>query len=475
MGRITDWLMGRDIQVALEPKKRSTQPLDFDTWANWFSYNGLGYPFFQQTLPGTPTDEIGGDYRGLIEGAYKANGVIFSCMLVRQMVFSEARFAFRELEDGRPGDLTYRPTTYLEQLRKPWPGGTTGDLLARMLQDADLAGNAFVTPVGAGMNRRLQRLRPDWMTIVMGSKMAPQHPSGALDMELVGYAYQPGGPGSGLDPIPLLAEQVAHFAPIPDPAANFRGMSWLTPVVREIMADQAATSHKLQFFENGATPNTVVSLDPAIDAESFNKWIEAFDERLTNPYETLYLGGGASVEVVGTDLQKLDFKNVQGAGETRIAAAANVPPVIVGLSEGLQAATYSNYAQARRRFADGTMRPLWRNAAGSLAQITRVPENAELWYDDRDVPFLQDDLKDRADIQQTQAVALKALIDAGFEPDSAVTAVQADDFSRLKHSGLTSVQLLPPGQSKNGSSNNGSGDVPDPAPMGEGGSNGNGG
>jgi phage portal protein BeeE len=53
----------------------------------------------------------------------------------------------------------------------------------------------------------------------------------------------------------------------------------------------------------------------------------------------------------------------QGAGETRIAAAAGVPPVIVGLSEGLQAATYSNYSQARRRFADGTMRPLWRNAA----------------------------------------------------------------------------------------------------------------
>lgn len=459
MGRITDWLMGRDISVALEPKKRSTSPLDFNDWIKYFTFDGLNYPFVQQTMPGRPADEIGGDYRGLIEGAYKQNGVVFACMLVRQMVFSEARFAFRELEDGRPGDLSYRPTTYLEQLRKPWPGGTTGDLLARMMQDTDLAGNFYATIVGAGMNRRLRRLRPDWMTIVMGSKMSPRHPSGALDMELVGYAYQPGGPGSGEDPIALLPEEVAHYAPIPDPSAEFRGMSWLTPVVREIMADQAATSHKLQFFENGATPNTVVSLDPAIDNEAFQKWIEAFDERLTNPYETLYLGGGASVEVVGTDLQKLDFKNVQGAGETRIAAAANVPPVIVGLSEGLQAATYSNYAQARRRFADGTMRPLWRNAAGSLAQITRVPENHELWYDDRDVPFLQDDLKDRAEIQHTQSQALKALTEAGFSPESAVDAVQADDFSKLKHTGLTSVQLLPPGESQNGNGN-GNGSVP---------------
>lgn len=467
MGRITDWLMGRDISIALEPKKRSTQPLDFNTWVNYFSYNGLNYPFIQQSLPGRPADEIGGDYRGLIEGAYKANGIVFACMLVRQMVFSEARFAFRELEDGRPGDLVYSRRAPLDLLRTPWPGGTSADLLARMIQDADLAGNFYATKIGAGRQQRLRRLRPDWMTIVMGSKMSPRHPSGALDMELVGYAYQPGGPGSGEDPVALLPEEVAHFAPIPDPSAEFRGMSWLTPVVREIMADQSATSHKLQFFENGATPNTVVSLDPAIDNEAFQKWIEAFDERLTNPYETLYLGGGASVEVVGTDLQKLDFKNVQGHGETRIAAAANVPPVIAGFSEGLQAATYSNYGQARRRFADATMRPLWRNAAGSLARITRVPEDTELWYDDRDVPFLQDDLKDRAEIQQTQAVAIKQLIDAGYEPESVVDAIQADDFSKLKHSGLTSVQLLPPGESANGSNGNGAQPELEPAEPGE--------
>lgn len=471
MGRITDWLTGKDISLALEPQeKRSTSPLDFQDWVNTFNFNGLGYNFMpQMTNPGQPTEEIGGDFLGLIEGAYKSNGIVFACMLVRQLVFSEARFTFREVVDGRPGAFRGSPATYLSALERPWNGGTTGDLLTRMIQDADLAGNFY----GARQSGGIQRLRPDWMTIVMGSKMSPRHPAGALDMELVGYAYQPGGPGSGQDPIALLPEEVAHFAPIPDPSAFYRGMSWLTPVIREIQADNAASNHKLKFFENGATPNTVVSLDPAIDQEAFQKWIEAFDKKLTEPYKTLYLGGGAKVEVVGSDLRQVDFKQVQGAGETRIAAAAGVPPVIVGLSEGLQAATYSNYSQARRRFADGTMRPLWRNAAVSLSRITRVPENAELWYDDRDIAFLQDDMKDRAEIQQTQSQALKALIDGGFEPDSCVKAIDADDISLLKHSGLTSVQLLPPG-SKNGSSN-GSG-TPELMPAtGEGGSDDNGG
>jgi hypothetical protein len=135
-----------------------------------------------------------------------------------------------------------------------------------------------------------------------------------------------------------------------------------------------------------------------------------------NAYKTLYLGGGADVKVIGTDLKQIDFKVTQGAGETRIAAAAGVPPIIVGLSEGLESATYSNYGQARRRFADGTMRPLWRNAAGSLARIMEMPGDSELWYDDRDIPFLQEDMKDEAEIQQLQSAAIRQLVDAGFKP-----------------------------------------------------------
>ena len=95
--------------------------------------------------------------------------------------------------------------------------------------------------------------------------------------------------------------------------------------------------------------------------------------------------------------------------------------MIVGLSEGLQAATYSNYGQARRRFADLTMRPLWRNAAGSLEWIINTPQvnagRAELWYDERDIAFLQEDRKDLAEIQTANASAMRQLIDGGFEPD----------------------------------------------------------
>ena len=45
------------------------------------------------------------------------------------------------------------------------------------------------------------------------------------------------------------------------------------------------------------------------------------------------INAAMKAEVVGRDFQQMDFKAVQGAGETRIAAAAGVPPIVVGVHE----------------------------------------------------------------------------------------------------------------------------------------------
>lgn len=416
--------------------------LGFNEWVQWMSsYQGSNYPLMQQVgVPGS-NQEVPEDFAGHVRLAYKSCGVVFACSLARMLLFSEARFQFRQIRKGRPGDLFGSPE--LGPLEHPWPGGTTGDLLSRAEQDVTTAGNFFAARRQGG----IKRLRPDWVTIVMGSESDAETTAEDMDAEVVGYLYHPGGRASGRKPVPLLAEEVAHYAPIPDPECHYRGMSWLTPVVNEIMADKAATQHKLKFFENGASLSYVVEL-PEQDPEKFKTWVDMFNEKhqgAHNAYKTLFLGAGAKPHMIGADLKQLDFKATQGAGETRIAAAAGVPPVIVGLSEGLQAATYSNYGQARRRFADGTMRPLWRNFAGSMARIINVPGGSELWYDDRDIPFLQEDRKDAAEVLKSHASTISTLITAGYDPDSAKDAVISGDFSRLVHTGMVSVQLQVPG------------------------------
>lgn len=425
----------------------SRSALAFDDWLSYFTFQGQQYTMgLGQGTLAQKREEIGADFAGYVQGAYKSNGVVFACILARMLLFSEARFQFRQLRSGRPGDLF--GTAALAPLESPGLNKTTGDLLAEALVDADLAGNWY----GLRQRNTIRRLRPDWVTIVMGSPNDPDVTAWDLNSDLLGYIYQPGGPGSGRPSVPLFAEDVAHFAPIKDPTAVYRGMSWLTPIVTEIQADQSATTHKLKFFEHGATPNVIVSLDPNVSHEAFEKWIAIFEARYgkgaTDAYATWYLGGGAKADVVGSSLREISFKETQGAGELRIAMAAGVPAPILGAAGGMETAPYSAYPFARRRMADLTMRPLWRNMAGSLASIIQVPRGAELWYDDRDIAFLKEDVKDAAEVTKLGAETLKALTEAGYEPDASVEAILAGDFARLKgkHTGLTSVQLLPPGK-----------------------------
>ncbi|HET7034212.1 MAG TPA: phage portal protein [Thermomicrobiaceae bacterium] len=245
-------------------------------------------------------------------------------------------------------------------------------------------------------------------------------------------------------------------------------MSWIEPVVRELMGDNAATDHKLKFFENGATPNMVVSTDLDLDEKQFGDWVDLMSnqyEGVENAYRTFYLAKGGNAQVVGANLRQIDFKATQGAGETRLAAAAGIPPVIAGFSEGLQGSSLNagNFGAARRNCADGTMRPTWASACGSLETIVPPPNSAaELWYDETQIAWLREDEADAADIAAKRADRMHTLISAGFKPDSVVAATIADDDSLLQHSGMYSVQLRGAGTVTEGKGSTVSG-VPEPA------------
>ena len=426
----------------------------FQSWADsWFKFqNQLYTPTFTSTMPGSRAESVTATFTGYVQGAYKANGVIFAVSQARAMLFTDITFKWRRYgQSGGGNDLFGTPE--LKVLERPWPGGTTQQLLARAEQDVTAAGTFFVAREGD----RLRRLRPDWCEFILSAA-----PDEAVQSDIIGIKYTVGGPsGSGqVELYPVNPPEgvnpdgfAAFWTPIPDPDAQFRGMSWMTPVIREMQSDGAATDHKLKFFENAATPNLAVSLRDTVTPEQFKDFVRMSREAsagIENAYKTMYLGGGADVTPIGSTLQQMDFSSVQGHGETRICAAGRVPPIIVGLSEGLSAATYSNYAQARRAFGDSWARPTWKSFAGAMEPILQVPSNSQLWFDVADVAFLREDMKDLADVQSTTAATINALLAAGWTPESSQQAVLAEDLGLLQHSGLMSVQLQPPGAQDKG-------------------------
>lgn len=364
------------------------------------------------------------NFLGMVGQVYKKSGVVSACIQARMMLYSEIRFTFRNLRSKK----TFG-TDALAILEKPWPNGTTGELLSRMEQDVSLAGNAYIYKAGPN---HLQRLRPDLVEVMSNGR------------QVTGYIYFPSGrQGEGEF---LLVEEVAHYiGNMPDPEKNWIGHSWVQTVLAEIWSDRKMVAHQDRFYSNAATPNLFVKIEGQLSDDSRSRLRAEFDQRYggwENAYKTVILDGGADMKPVGLDFKTSDFVASRAANENRIAQAAGVPPIIVGLQSGLENATYSNYEQALKQFAT-TLRSLWRPSADALSTIVAVPRGAELWWDETEVSALQDNAKNRAEIRQLNAATLSSYLMSGFTPESSVQAVITDDVSVLQHSGLTSVQLLP--------------------------------
>ena len=380
---------------------------------------------------GAEPSAVGKGYTSFVREGYGGNGPVFSLVAFKAAALSQTRIAWVDAN----GDVT--DDALPEVLRRPWPGGTTSALLKRMSIDASLAGTAFVRLSG----NRLYRLRPDWVDFHI-----VEHGDGSWSLD--GYLFWPKGRGSDREFIPLLPDEVAAWSPNPDPEHHLRGVSWLRPVATEADADNLMTHHKRKFFTNAATPNLAIKTEQELSDAQRELLQKQFEARYTgtdNAYKTILLEGGADLSVVGRDFEQMAFTNVQAAGETRLASAANVPPIAVGFVQGIQSSTYSNYGQAMRRFNDLSWHPEADEAVSALATLFDQPDGRTLAVDSRRVPFLQQDAQDEAAIVKEQALTIESYIRAGYTAVSAVAAVVSGDPSKLVHTGLFSVQLQPPG------------------------------
>lgn len=367
-------------------------------------------------------------YTSLAQQAYKGNGVVFGAIAKRIKLFSEA-----ELKWQNKTTKKIFGNEALERLETPWPGGTTSELFARMEQDVSLAGNSFTWDA----TDQFVRLRPDWTIIVSELR---QDPLGRWYRVPIGYMFEPPELERERwgDPQFFSVDEVAHWSPLPDPEASFRGMSWLTPVIREIEADSGMTGYKRQYLDNAATPNMIIKY-PA-GKQLRQDTLDILRDRMAarhggvaNAFKTLVLDQGADVTPVGNTFEQMNFTTVQAAGENRILIAAEVPGIVVGSKEGLMAATYSNYQQAMRSFADLWARPTWKSACACLAKFVTPPDrNSRLWYDVSGVSALRQGEKEQAETMATMAQAAALLVEkGGYSRESVSAALTAGDLSQL--------------------------------------------
>lgn len=423
-------------------------------------------PSWTTTMPGSPAIAIDANFLGYVANIGRAHGVVAAAVAARGGLVSQVRPQWRDKRDGAEGSLF--GSAELAVIEQPAARITRQRLLWTAETHVSYAGAAYfkATP-GEG----LRLLRPDLVDVLIASNADANDPAGpqAEDSEVIGWVYYPDGRNKGHGrKIVLAPDEVAQWAPEPDPVCWWRGESWVTSIVEEVSTDMQASDHLSRFYKNAATPQLVFSLKEAKTAaqvQDFADVVNGGHAGVENAYKNLFLGGGADVTVVGADLSKMQYQDIQGGHESRIAARSRVPAIVLGIREGMagSALNAGNYTSTRRMWSDGWVTPTADGLCATLQQIIPAPNvMAELTYDPTRIAFLQEDRKDEAEILAQRAVTLRNLLDAGFTPDTAVTAVATGDYRRLKHSGLFSVQLQPPNTGEAATEPNDPADTPTP-------------
>ena len=111
-----------------------------------FSFNGNRY-----VSPAVSSTEL-----TALQG--QVNPIVAACIHARMLVFSEARFQWQRFQDGQSGNLFGNQE--LSVVERPWVNATTGDLLSRMIVDADLYGNSYWVKRETRFGPELVRLDP---------------------------------------------------------------------------------------------------------------------------------------------------------------------------------------------------------------------------------------------------------------------------------------------------------------------------
>lgn len=242
-------------------------------------------------------------------------------------------------------------------------------------------------------------LRPD--------RVGPIYSTSAEEGEhaLLGWSYQV--PGT-TQYIPVPRRDVIAFN-LPNPAGESGGMiegiGPLQVLATEVGADNEASKFVGNLLANYATPSLVIKTKVPLVSEDDAKrlkagWKQQFGGMQRG--EPAILDADSEVQQIAWSLDKLEFPDLRGIAESRIAAAFGVPAILVGLRTGLQEGIRATISEQREYFAETTLANYWRRFSDQMSEdlAKEYGEDLILRFDTTQVKALQ--LQTR---QQKQPIA----------------------------------------------------------------------
>jgi HK97 family phage portal protein len=289
-------------------------------------------------------------YQSSASNGYGRNELVYACIRERAENLPQSTLRVYPADGGEP----LEEHRLRRLLAEPNPTTTEFEFFELSATYLDLAGNCYwlIQRGRDGLPTELWPIRPDLIRIFPTS-----------NPRVWSYGYV-------LDPSATVRSQQQDIVPIPrgdviqvkypNPLDAYFGQPPMRAATRATSVDNAATDFVDTLLRNYAVPGVVITTAEATDEEVTNKlkrkWKSAFGGSRRG--EPAFLQAGMDVKPLSMNLRDLELPDSRAETESRICAAFNVPPILVGAKVGLDRSTFTNYGEARRQ--------LWEEAVFSL-------------------------------------------------------------------------------------------------------------
>jgi len=314
------------------------------------------------------------DFATAVKEGYEASTTVYACVELRSKLVSSVPWLAQRM--GADGWEDYPDSELQRLIDDPHPQMSWQRIMRLVSQHLDLAGEAYMHKVRAGMGRAAREL---WV-LDPGVTQPMYGPTGLVEL----FKYQPRGK---LERFP--AEDVVYLMNA-NPRSSVRGMPTLKAAGRATDIDREAEIYQRATLENRGATDLVINVDKDTAPDQLDKLKELFRDNYagaTNAGKPLFTN--RDVKRLSQTAAEMDY--VQGRKFIRetICTAFGVPPAMIGILEN---ATLANIETARKIIWLDTIVPLLTDIESQLnRQLAKdYGEGVRITYDLTNVEALRD-------------------------------------------------------------------------------------
>lgn len=282
---------------------------------------------------------------------------------------------------------TLKPDEVGQFMVRPNPHMTWFELIETTFIHLELSGNSYWEIIrgieGDGKVEAIFPMRPDLMKIVPHEKKKVER-----------YEYQV--EGKTINKLP--PEHVLHLK-YTSAKDEFYGTPPISAGQSEVTLDFWSTTWNKKFFKDGAEPGAVLETDQVLTDTTWNRVRALWNKRhrgVDKAHEVAILEGGLKFRQVTSKHADMQYGEQKKLSRDVVLAIMRVPPVIVGLVDGI---TYANSKDQKKVFWQHNIIPKLQRIQDAINAFL-MPEGIEFNFVTKMIDSIVEDDQVKAQIAQ---------------------------------------------------------------------------